>query len=145
MRDPIRVLVAKMGLDSHYLGAIMVARHLAARGMEVVYAGNLLPDAIVATVLQEAPDVLGLSSLSGNHMVMVPRVLDGLRREGLDDVLVVVGGVVPDEDADRLRDLGVARIYGPGSNLDAMAVDIDATVRARRQDVPGQLTVRTAR
>jgi methylmalonyl-CoA mutase C-terminal domain/subunit len=129
---PVRVVIAKMGLDSHYLGAIMVARHLADRGMEVVYAGNLLPDAIVATVVQEAPDVLGLSSLSGNHLVMVPRVLDVLRREGIDDVLVVLGGVVPDEDAMRLRELGVARVYGPGSNLTAMADDIHAEVRRRR-------------
>jgi methylmalonyl-CoA mutase C-terminal domain/subunit len=121
----IRVLITKMGLDSHYRGAIMVARYLMSEGMEVIYAGNLLPEAIVRAVVDEQPDVLGLSSLSGNHMVMVPRILTRLREEECDDVVVVLGGVIPADDRPPLTDIGVRAIFGPGANLR----DVAATIR----------------
>ncbi len=117
----IKVVMAKMGFDSHYRGAMMVSRHLVGRGMEVVYIGNRLPDEIVCAVVDEDADVLGLSSLSGNHMVMVPRILGLLRQEGADRVSVLLGGVVPDEDAAALLAQGVDAVFGTGSSLDAIA------------------------
>jgi methylmalonyl-CoA mutase C-terminal domain/subunit len=117
----IKVVMAKMGFDSHYRGAMMVSRHLVSRGMEVVYIGNRLPEEIVRAVVDEDADVLGLSSLSGNHMVMVPRILGLLRQEGADRAAVLLGGVVPDEDAQALQAQGVDAVFGTGSSLDAIA------------------------
>lgn len=122
----IKVVMAKMGFDSHYRGALMVARHLVARGMEVVYIGNRLPEEIVRTVLEEDADVLGLSSLSGNHMVMVPRILQRLRAEGLERVLVLLGGVIPHQDRLILLAQGVTEVFGTGSSLDAIADFIES-------------------
>ncbi len=126
-----KVVVAKMGLDSHYRGAVAVARYLAQRGMEVVYIGNQLPEQIVEAVVQEDAHVLGLSSLSGNHMVMVPRVLEDLRRRGVDGVLVLLGGVIPTRDADALKALGVAQVFGTGSNLEEIATFIESNAALR--------------
>lgn len=115
---PIRVVMAKPGLDSHYRGAVVVSRYLMASGMEVVYIGNQLPEQIVAAAVEEDADVLGISSLSGNHSVMVPPILAGLREQGAEDVLVLVGGIVPADDADALRAAGVAGVFGPGTPLE---------------------------
>jgi len=121
--------MAKMGFDAHYRGAMMVARHLVQRGMEVVYIGNRLPEEIVRTVIDEDAQVLGLSSLSGNHMVMVPRILKLLRAEEvMDRVKVLLGGVVPREDARALLAQGVAAVFGTGSSLDDIADWIEAAV-----------------
>lgn len=109
--------MAKMGLDSHYRGAIIVSRYLADRGMEVVYVGNQLPDAIVRAAVQEDVDVVGISSLSGNHLLMIPRLLEGLKGTSMEHVLVLVGGVIPPEDEERLLAAGVARVFGTGSSL----------------------------
>lgn len=134
MAGKIKVVMAKMGLDSHYRGAIMVSRYLAERGMEVVYIGNQPPEAIVEAVSQEDADVLGLSSLSGNHMVMVPRILAGLQQAGLGEVLVLLGGVVPPADAAALAAQGVARVFGTGSNLAEIAAFIESALAARGLD-----------
>jgi methylmalonyl-CoA mutase C-terminal domain/subunit len=123
--DRIRVVMAKPGLDSHYRGTMVVSRYLVQQGMEVVYVGNQTADQIVRTVLAEDADVLGLSSLSGNHLMTVPPILEGLRSFGLDDVLVLVGGIVPSADAEVLRKAGVHEIFGPGSEL----VTIARTIR----------------
>lgn len=120
---PIRVIVAKVGLDGHDRGAKVVARAFRDAGMEVIYTGlHRTPEEVVQAALEEDVDVVGLSVLSGAHMTVVPRVLSLLREEGMDDVVVVVGGIVPDEDARRLREMGVAEVFGPGTET-AMLVD----------------------
>jgi (2R)-ethylmalonyl-CoA mutase len=111
---PLKFLVGKPGLDGHSNGAEQIAVRARDAGFEVVYAGiRLTPEQIVASAVEEDVQVVGLSVLSGSHLSVVPDVLDGLRKAGLDDVTVVVGGIVPDSDAERLRALGVARVFTP--------------------------------
>jgi methylmalonyl-CoA mutase C-terminal domain/subunit len=112
----LRVVIAKPGLDGHDRGAKIIARALRDAGMEVVYTGlHQTPEQIVETAIQEDADAVGVSILSGAHMTLVPRIVDALRAEGADDVLVVVGGTIPDDDAEELRRLGVAAVFGPGA------------------------------
>jgi methylmalonyl-CoA mutase C-terminal domain/subunit len=112
----IRVVIAKPGLDGHDRGAKIIARALRDAGMEVIYTGlHQTPEQIVETAIQEDADAVGVSILSGAHMTLVPRIVEGLRRNGADDVLVVVGGTVPPDDADELKALGVAEVFGPGA------------------------------
>ena len=112
----IRVVIAKPGLDGHDRGAKIIARALRDAGMEVIYTGlHQTPEQIVETAIQEDADAVGISILSGAHMTLVPRILDGLRENGVDDVLVVVGGTIPGDDADELKRLGVAAIFTPGA------------------------------
>ena len=112
----IRVVIAKPGLDGHNRGAKIIARALRDAGMEVIYTGlHQTPEQIVETAIQEDADAVGISILSGAHMTLVPRILDGLRENGADDVLVVVGGTIPHEDSKELKRLGVAEIFGPGA------------------------------
>jgi methylmalonyl-CoA mutase C-terminal domain/subunit len=114
--DTIRVVIAKPGLDGHDRGAKIIARALRDAGMEVVYTGlHQTPEQIVETAIQEDADAVGISILSGAHMTLVPRIVEGLRAEGADDVLVVVGGTIPEDDAEELKTLGVAAVFGPGS------------------------------
>jgi len=116
MAGKIRVVIAKPGLDGHDRGAKIIARALRDAGMEVIYTGlHQTPEQIVETAIQEDADAVGISILSGAHMTLVPRILDGLRENGAEDVLVVVGGTIPREDADELRSLGVAEIFTPGA------------------------------
>jgi methylmalonyl-CoA mutase C-terminal domain/subunit len=113
----IRVVVAKPGLDGHDRGAKIIARALRDAGMEVIYTGlHQTPEQIVETAIQEDADAVGISILSGAHMTLVPKILDGLRENGAEDVVVVVGGTIPNEDADELRELGVAGVFGPGAS-----------------------------
>jgi methylmalonyl-CoA mutase, C-terminal domain len=122
----IRVLVAKPGLDGHDRGAKVVARGLRDAGMEVVYSGlHRTPSQIVATARDEDVQVVGLSILSGAHMRLVPAVVAGLRAAGLGDVLVVAGGIIPNEDAERLRSEGVSAVFPPGTPIE----DIVAFIR----------------
>jgi methylmalonyl-CoA mutase C-terminal domain/subunit len=112
----IRVVVAKPGLDGHDRGAKIIARALRDAGMEVIYTGlHQTPEQIVETAIQEDADAVGISILSGAHMTLVPRILELLRENGVEDVVVVVGGTIPDDDADELRKLGVAGVFGPGA------------------------------
>jgi methylmalonyl-CoA mutase C-terminal domain/subunit len=112
----IRVLVAKPGLDGHDRGAKVIARALRDAGMEVVYTGiRQTPEMIAEAALQEDVDVIGMSILSGAHMALFPKVMDLLRENGMDDVLVVAGGIIPDEDVPALRELGIEGIFGPGT------------------------------
>jgi methylmalonyl-CoA mutase C-terminal domain/subunit len=112
----IRVVIAKPGLDGHDRGAKIIARALRDAGMEVIYTGlHQTPEQILETSIQEDADAVGVSILSGAHMTLVPRILDLLRENGADDVLVVVGGTVPADDADELKRLGVADVFGPGA------------------------------
>jgi methylmalonyl-CoA mutase C-terminal domain/subunit len=109
-------VIAKPGLDGHDRGAKIIARALRDAGMEVIYTGlHQTPEQIVETAIQEDADAVGVSILSGAHMTLVPRIVDGLRANGADDVLVVVGGTVPPDDANELKTLGVAEVFGPGA------------------------------
>ncbi|HLJ95861.1 MAG TPA: cobalamin B12-binding domain-containing protein [Gemmataceae bacterium] len=115
---PIRVVLAKVGLDGHDRGIKVVARALRDAGMHVIYAGLWqTPEAVVRTVADEDADWLGLSLLSGAHLTLVPRVLHLLHEAGLDDVGVLVGGIVPEGDVAKLQEMGVARVFGPGTPL----------------------------
>jgi methylmalonyl-CoA mutase C-terminal domain/subunit len=115
----IRVVVAKPGLDGHDRGAKIIARALRDAGMEVIYTGlHQTPEQIVATAIQEDADALGLSILSGAHMTLVPRVVDLLRDQGVEDVVVTVGGTIPSDDIPELKKLGVAEVFTPGSSTD---------------------------
>jgi methylmalonyl-CoA mutase C-terminal domain/subunit len=131
MTTPIRVLVAKPGLDGHDRGAKVIARALRDAGMEVIYTGlRQTPEMIVNAALQEDVSVIGLSILSGAHNVIVPRVLELLREKHMEDVKVIVGGIVPDEDADELKKQGVAAVFQPGASLDSIVQFIRSAVAA---------------
>ena len=118
MAKKIRVLMARLGLDAHWRGSIVVAQALRDAGMEIIYVGNQMPEAIVETAIQEDVDVIGLSSLSGNHLVLAPRVTELLRGKGVKGVLVVFGGTVPPADIPKLKEAGIAEVFGPGSSLE---------------------------
>jgi methylmalonyl-CoA mutase, C-terminal domain len=115
----IRVVVAKPGLDGHDRGAKIIARALRDAGMEVIYTGlHQTPEQIAATVIQEDADAIGLSILSGAHMTLVPRVVELLREQGAEDVVLTVGGTIPNDDIPELKKLGVAEIFTPGASTD---------------------------
>jgi methylmalonyl-CoA mutase, C-terminal domain len=117
----IRVVIAKPGLDGHDRGAKIIARSLRDAGMEVIYTGlHQTPEQIVETAIQEDADAVGISILSGAHMTLVPRIVEGLRANDAGDVLVVVGGTIPPEDADELKRLGVAQVFTPGAPTSAI-------------------------
>ncbi len=128
MGERLRVLIAKPGLDGHDRGAKVVARALRDAGMEVIYTGlRQTPEMIVEAALQEDVDAVGLSILSGAHMTLVPRVIQGLREAGLDHVRVFVGGIIPDEDVPALKEAGVEAIFGPGTSTQTI---VEAVRRA---------------
>jgi methylmalonyl-CoA mutase C-terminal domain/subunit len=130
MEHPIRVLVAKPGLDGHDRGAKVIARALRDAGMEVIYTGlRQTPEMIVNAALEEDVRLIGLSILSGAHNAIVPRVLDLLREKGMDDVRVMVGGIIPDEDAAELKKLGVAAVFQPGASLEEIVDFIRSSVK----------------
>jgi methylmalonyl-CoA mutase C-terminal domain/subunit len=128
----IRVLVAKPGLDGHDRGAKVIARALRDAGMEVIYTGlRQTPEMIVSAALQEAVLVIGLSILSGAHNAIVPRVMDLLKQNKMDDVLVVVGGIIPDQDVQALKNGGVAAIFQPGTSMDEIVKFIRSNLHER--------------
>jgi methylmalonyl-CoA mutase C-terminal domain/subunit len=117
----LRVLIAKPGLDGHDRGAKVIARALRDAGMEVIYTGlRQTPEMIAEAALQENVDIVGLSILSGAHMELVPRILELLRVQGQDNVKLMLGGIIPDQDRPKLEDLGVAGIFGPGTSTQAI-------------------------
>ena len=125
----IRVVVAKPGLDGHDRGAKIIARALRDAGMEVIYTGlHQTPEQIVETVLQEDADAVGLSILSGAHMTLVPKVIELLREQEAGDVLVTVGGTIPNQDIPRLKELGVAEVFTPGAPTQAIIDFISKSV-----------------
>lgn len=129
----IRVLVAKPGLDGHDRGAKVIARALRDAGMEVIYTGlRQTPEMIVNAALQEDVHVIGLSILSGAHNAIVPRVMELLRQNKMNDVLVIIGGIIPDQDVDALRKAGVAHIARPGTPLDEIVQFIRSNVHPQR-------------
>jgi methylmalonyl-CoA mutase, C-terminal domain len=125
----IRVLMAKPGLDGHERGAKVVARALRDAGMEVIYTGlRQTPEMIAEAALQEDVNVVGLSILSGAHLALVPKVVELLRKNGQEDVLVFVGGIIPEEDIPQLTQAGVAAVYGPGTSTVKIVADIQKAV-----------------
>ena len=134
-RTMIKVVVAKPGLDGHDRGAKVVARALRDAGMEVVYTGIFqTPESILRAVLQEDAAVLGLSSLSGAHMEYTEELCDLLRENELDDVLFLVGGTIPDDDAARLKSIGVSEVFGPGTPTATIVEFIETHARGQRQE-----------
>jgi len=128
----IRVVIAKPGLDGHDRGAKVIARALRDAGMEVIYTGlRQTPEQIVSAALQEDADVIGLSILSGAHNHICPEVLRLLKEQGLDDVLVVVGGIIPDVDAQKLKEMGIAAVFPPGTPMQEIVGFIDTHARSR--------------
>jgi methylmalonyl-CoA mutase C-terminal domain/subunit len=129
---PLKVLIAKPGLDGHDRGAKVLARGLRDEGFEVIYTGlRQTPEMIVAAALQEDVDVVGLSILSGAHMTLLPKVTAGLKAEGLDDVLVTAGGIIPDDDIPALKAAGVAEVFGPGTTIAEVAAFLRANAPRR--------------
>lgn len=127
----IRVLVAKPGLDGHDRGAKVIARALRDAGMEVIYTGlRQTPEMIAAAALQEDVDAVGISILSGAHNTLCPRIVDLLRENGMDDTLVLVGGIVPQEDIPVLKEKGVSEVFLPGTSTEDIVKFINANVRA---------------
>lgn len=125
----IRVLIAKPGLDGHDRGAKVVARALRDAGMEVIYTGiRQTPEMIVETALQEDVDVIGLSILSGAHLELFPRIMDGLKKKGLGDKLVIAGGIIPEEDIPKLMEMGIKKVFGPGTPLKEIVKFIEDNV-----------------
>ncbi len=130
---PIRVLVAKPGLDGHDRGAKVVARALRDAGMEVIYTGiRQTPQMIVQAAVQEDVDVMGLSILSGAHMEILPEIIGLLEEKGMGDVVTVVGGIVPEVDRQRLMDLGISGVFGPGTSTGAIVEFIQQAMKDRR-------------
>lgn len=127
---PIRVLVAKPGLDGHDRGAKLIARALRDAGMEVIYTGlRQTPEQIVAAAVQEDVDVIGMSLLSGAHNYLFPRVVELLKEQGADDILIVGGGVIPDDDIPALKEAGIAEIFTPGTTTTEMIEFIKANIK----------------
>jgi methylmalonyl-CoA mutase C-terminal domain/subunit len=136
MQQKIRVIIAKPGLDGHDRGAKVIARALRDAGMEVIYTGlRQTPEQIAAAALQEDADVVGLSILSGAHMHICPRLMDLLREKGLDHVSVLVGGIIPDVDVPKLRDMGVKGVFLPGSPMQDIIEFINGSVRPRAEAI----------
>jgi len=128
----IRVLIAKPGLDGHDRGAKVVARALRDAGMEVIYTGiRQSPEMIVKTAVQEDVDVVGLSILSGAHLELFPPIIEGLKKEGKGDVLLIAGGIMPDEDIPRLKQMGVEAVFGPGARTAELVAFIKEKFAAR--------------
>jgi methylmalonyl-CoA mutase C-terminal domain/subunit len=129
----IRVLIAKPGLDGHDRGAKVVARALRDAGMEVIYTGlRQTPEMIVEAALQEDVDIIGISILSGAHMALTPRILALMAENDMEDVPLLVGGIIPDEDISRLKEMGVAIVFGPGTSTQEIIASIQETVLGER-------------
>jgi methylmalonyl-CoA mutase C-terminal domain/subunit len=131
----IRVVVAKPGLDGHDRGAKIIARALRDAGMEVIYTGlHQTPEQIAATVIQEDADAVGLSILSGAHMTLVPRVVELLKEQGVEDIVITVGGTIPADDVPELKRLGVAEVFTPGASTDEIVEFVRGAVPERQSE-----------
>ena len=134
MRRPYRVVVAKPGLDGHDRGAKVIARALRDAGFEVIYTGlHQTPEQVVQAAVQEDADAVGLSLLSGAHLTLVPKVVDGLRQQGLGDVVVLVGGIIPEADIPALKEQGVAEVFTPGASLPSIARWLEEALDRREE------------
>jgi len=134
MERRYRIVVAKPGLDGHDRGAKVIARSLRDAGFEVIYTGlHQTPAQVVRTAMQEDADAVGLSLLSGAHLTLVPRAVEGLRAEGLEDVIVVVGGIIPERDVEVLKSAGVSAVFTPGAHLPQIASWLEEALDARER------------
>jgi len=132
------VIVAKPGLDGHDRGAKVIARALRDAGFEVIYTGlHQTPEQVVQAALQEDADAVGLSLLSGAHLTLVPRVVEGLREQGLDDVLLIVGGIIPEADIPKLKEMGVAEVFTPGASLPTIIEHLTEALERREEAATG--------
>lgn len=132
MNEKIRVVVAKPGLDGHDRGAKVIARAFRDAGFEVIYTGlRQTPEQIVNAALQEDADVVGLSVLSGAHMTLCPRIMELMKKERLDDVLVIIGGIIPDQDISKLKECGIAAIFQPGASTEDIVHYVREHVRSK--------------
>ena len=130
---PIRVLVAKPGLDGHDRGAKVIARALRDAGMEVIYTGiRQTPEMIVEAAIQEDVDAILMSILSGAHMTLFPKVMELLKKEGVDDMLVAAGGILPDEDLPAIKEMGIKGCFGPGSSMEEVSEFVRSNIQADR-------------
>ncbi|MBL7724022.1 MAG: cobalamin B12-binding domain-containing protein [Chitinophagaceae bacterium] len=133
MNRPIRVLVAKVGLDGHDRGAKVIATALRDAGMEVIYTGlRQTPEMVVSAALQEDVDAIGISILSGAHMTVFPKVIDMMKQKGMNDVLLTGGGIIPEDDMDKLHDLGVGKLFAPGTPTSEISEYITSWVKENR-------------
>ena len=133
MNRPIRVLVAKVGLDGHDRGAKVIATALRDAGMEVIYTGlRQTPEMVVSAALQEDVDAIGISRLSGAHMTVFPKVIDMMKQKGMNDVLLTGGGIIPEDDMDKLHDLGVGKLFAPGTPTSEISEYITSWVKENR-------------
>ncbi len=130
MSKKVKMVMAKLGLDIHWRGAVTISRLLRDQGMEVVYIGNKFPEEIVETALQEGADVVGLSTLSGNHLSLGPKVVKLLKEKGAEDVIVLMGGVIPPEDFEPLRQKGITEVFGPETPIETISNLINEKVGA---------------
>lgn len=117
MEKKIRILIARLGMDAHWRGSIVVAKALRDAGMEIIYGGNQNPENIVRMAMQEDVDIIGLSSLSGNHLELAPKVVNLLKKEKAGDIKVIFGGTVAPDDVPKLKKAGIVEVFGPGSSL----------------------------
>ena len=124
MKRSTRILITRLGMDAHWRGSIVVARALRDAGIEVVYIGNQMPENIVETALQEDVDIIGLSTLSGNHMELAPEVVKLLKEKGMGDTPVILGGTVPPADISKLKEAGLRKVFGPGTPLEEIIESI---------------------
>lgn len=132
MDGKIRVIVAKPGLDGHDRGAKVIARAFRDAGFEVIYTGlRQTPEQVVNAALQEDADVIGLSVLSGAHMTLCPRIMELMQKEGLDDVLVLIGGIIPDQDIPKLKEWGIAEVFQPGASTEEIIQYVRSHVRSK--------------
>lgn len=118
IKKGIRVMIARLGMDAHWRGSIVVARALRDAGMEVIYLGNQMPENIVEAAIQEDAEIIGLSTLSGNHMILAPEVVRILREKDMNDIMVILGGTIPPEDIPKLKEEGITEVFGPGTSLE---------------------------
>jgi len=133
METRIRVLVAKPGLDGHDRGAKVIARAFRDAGFEVIYTGlRQTPEQVVNAALQEDVDVVGLSVLSGAHMTLCPRIMELMKKEGLNDVMVLIGGIIPDQDIARLKEQGISEIFQPGASTEDIVTYVRQNVRKNK-------------
>jgi len=137
MMDKIpRIVVAKVGLDGHDRGAKVVARALRDAGFEVIYTGlRRTPDEVAQIAIQEDADIVAISILSGAHMTLIPKVMDALKQRGADDIIVIAGGTIPDDDAEKLKQMGVRGVYPPGTLIEEFVEDIRRMLAERAASV----------
>jgi methylmalonyl-CoA mutase C-terminal domain/subunit len=133
MESKIKIITVKLGLDIHWRGVVVLSRMLRDAGLEVVYLGNQFPEQIVDAAIQEGADVVGLSTLGGNHLSLGPKVADLLKEKGMDDTVLIMGGVIPEGDIPLLKERGIAEVFGPETKIESIVSFIESEVDKTRK------------